>query len=335
METLIIAEAGVNHNGSPERALEMVRAAHAAGADVIKFQTFSADALVVPEALKADYQKVGDDARSQYDMLRRLELGHDDFYRIIDECNRLGIEFMSTPFSVNDAEFLAEAGMARWKIASGEITNLPLLEFIARQRKPVIMSTGMCSMQEVRDAVDVLTNNGLTLDKIYLLHCTTAYPAPFDSVNLKAMEWLRTIGTAGVGYSDHTPGTVVAVAAVAMGACIVEKHFTLDRNLPGPDHKASLTSAELASMVTDIRIVEKAMGTGRKGLTDIESANKDVARKSIVAARHIDAGEIFTADNVTAKRPGTGVSPMRWHDLVGKSAKTAYSPDQQIAAEEL
>lgn len=335
METLVIAEAGVNHNGSLRMALEMVRAAKAADADVIKFQTFRADSIVVPDAPKAQYQKEADKSASQYEMLRRLELSHDDFRKIIDECRRVGIEFMSTPFSVDDARFLASTDMCRWKIASGEITNRPLLEYVASTGRPVIMSTGMCTMSEVETAVNVLVSAGLPLSKIYLLHCTTAYPCPPECVNLLAMNDLRRFGVAGVGYSDHTQGTAVAVAAVALGAGVIEKHFTLDRMLEGPDHRASITPDELSRMVEEIHTVCKALGRADKEPAAAELCNSAVARKSIVASRAIRKGDVFTANNLTAKRPGTGLSPMEWHNLVGRTAQRDYDPNQQISINEL
>lgn len=336
MNTIIIAEAGVNHNGSLDRAIELVRAASRAGADFVKFQTFKAENLVAKSAPKAEYQKTncndGDD--SQFEMLRRLELGKDDFVRIAAECRKLGIGFMSTPFDLDSVDFLAGVGMDYWKIPSGEITNLPILRKIGSQKGKVIMSTGMCTVAEVEQAVKVVNKAGTPLHNIILLHCTTQYPAPFDSVNLHAMKVLERLGCGGVGYSDHTEGIAVPVAAVALGAKVIEKHFTLDRNLPGPDHKASLEPDELERMVREIRQVEQALGREDKSVTEAEKSNIPIARKSVVAAKFIKKGEIFTEDNLTCKRPGGGVSPMLWDDIIGKIAPADFSPDDMIFYEQ-
>lgn len=336
MSVFIIAEAGVNHNGNLELTRRMVREAAEAGADAVKFQTFTTAELVTPDAPKAEYQKISDDSVSQYEMLRKLELTPDAHRVLIEDCRKYGIEFMSTPFSVTDARLLASLGMKTWKIPSGEVTNLPLLEFVgALKPSRVIMSTGMCTLDEIGASVDALCAAGTPRDNIVLLHCTTSYPAKPDEVNLLAMNTLRSFRVGGVGYSDHTRGTAVAVAAAALGACVVEKHFTTDRNLPGPDHKASLTCRELACMVSDIRVVESALGTPDKRVTDSERPNMSVSRKSIVAARIIHAGETFTADNLTTKRPGTGLSPMLWHTLIGRQAKHDYNSDNQIEKDEI
>lgn len=346
--TFIIAEAGVNHNGSLERALAMVREARRMGADAIKFQTFRASDLVTADAPKADYQNEGDDAPTQYEMLKRLELSDDDHRALIAECDKMGIEFMSTPFSVSSAKFLYELGMKIWKIPSGEITNLPLLEYIAPRAGKVILSTGMSTMDEISEAVTILLTSKLisetdpmlpqarlSKERLYLLHCTTAYPTPLADVNLRVMDALRKFACAGVGYSDHTPGTLVPVAAVAMGAVVIEKHFTLDKNLPGPDHKASLTPDEFAAMVRDIRLIETALGSDKKQVVKSEKDNIKVARKSIVAAVAIKKGDCFSADNLTTKRPGTGLSPMLWYRLIGKKARHDYRPDDPINKDEL
>lgn len=335
MSTLIIAEAGVNHNGSLDMALRMVHEAARAGADVVKFQTFRADDLVTRDAPKADYQNEGDHAPSQYEMLRRLELTADDYRRLMDECCSVGIGFMSTPFSIASADLLAGMGMKRWKIPSGELTNLPLLRHIAHLGGTVIMSTGMATLDEVREAVEALVGAGMSRRDIYLMHCTTAYPTPVGDVNLRAMEALASLDVAGVGYSDHTQSLVVPAAAVAMGACMIEKHFTLDRDLPGPDHKASLLPDEFASMVRDIRTVEAAIGQPVKAPTPAEWPNIAVARKSIVAARTIAPGTVFTDDILTTKRPGTGISPMLWDNIIGRTASRGYSPDELISQDEL
>lgn len=335
MSTFIIAEAGVNHNGSLERALEMVREAKRFGADTVKFQTFNADDIAVPDAPKAEYQKASDCMRDQREMLRKLELSEQDHLRLIEECKKEGIEFMSTPFSIKSARLLESLGMKTWKIPSGEITNLPLLEYVGRVARTVILSTGMADTAEVRAALDVLVGAGAEPGRIFLLHCTTAYPTAPADVNLNAMLTLKEFGTGGVGFSDHTLSTVIAPAAVAMGACIVEKHFTLDRSLPGPDHAASLTPDEFAQLTANIRIVETALGSHRKEAVAAEKGNMAVARKSIVAACPIKAGETFTEANLTAKRPGTGISPMLWHSLLGKQARNDYTTDQQISNDEL
>lgn len=335
METFIIAEAGVNHNGSLATAIEMVRRAAEAGADAVKFQTFRAEDTVTASAPKAEYQNAGDRSDSQYAMLKKLELEDEAFAVLADECRRCGVEFMSTPFSLSAARLLETLGMRYWKIPSGEITNRPLLEYVGSVAPKVIMSTGMCEMSEIEDALAAVTSGGIGRDDIYLLHCTTAYPTPADRVNLRAMDALRSFGTAGVGYSDHTEGIVIPVAAVALGATIIEKHFTLDRDMPGPDHRASLTPDMLALMVTDIRTVSAALGDGTKRRVDIEAANMAAARKSLVACRPITRGEVFTADNITSKRPGTGLSPMLLPDLLGRTAKHNYLTDQQILNDEL
>lgn len=335
MSVLIIAEAGVNHNGSLETALKMVHEAKAAGADAVKFQTFWADEITTPDAPKAGYQKVTDIAPSQYEMLKRLELDRDDFIKISRECDKIGIEFMSTPFSVSAAGFLAEIGMKTWKIPSGEITNLPLLEYVGSVASRIVMSTGMSRMDEIADAVDVLEKAGAKRDAVFLLHCTTAYPTPPADVNLRAMETLRRFEVAGVGYSDHTRGITVPLAAVAMGAQIIEKHFTLDRTLAGPDHSASVDPKELSEMVKGIREVELALGNGFKEPVASEIPNIEIARKSIVALKDIEEGEIFATDNITAKRPGTGLSPMKWHDLLGRRAIRSYKKNEFIQKDEI
>lgn len=330
--TIIIAEAGVNHCGAVDMAIEMIHAAAKAGADFIKFQTFKAERLVSPGAKKAKYQQenLADGNDSQLEMLRALELSADDFIRLAEECRRAGIGFMSTPFDCEAVDELLPLGMEYWKIPSGEITNLPLLRKIGSLQSKVIMSTGMSTLEEVEAAVDALEKAGTKRADIILLHCTTQYPAPFGSVNLRAMDSLRALSCGGVGYSDHTEGIAVPVAAVALGACVIEKHFTLDRSLPGPDHLASLTPAELEAMVREIRQVELAIGTGDKTVADAERPNIAVARKSIVAARQIRRGELFTEDNLTCKRPASGLSPMLWDTVLGKPAPADYEPDQPI-----
>ena len=329
--TIIIAEAGVNHNGSYDRAVDMIHVAARAGVDYVKFQTFKSEKLVSASAPRAEYQKRncgGDD--SQLAMLRALELSYADFTRLADECRRTGIGFMSTPFDLDSIDFLATLGMDYWKIPSGEITNLPYLRKIALQHGRVILSTGMSTIDEVEAAVSVLEGGGTPRSDVWLLHCTTQYPTPYTDVNLRAMDALLACRCRGVGYSDHTQGIAVPVAAVALGAEIIEKHFTLDKTLPGPDHKASLDVAELTGMVRSVRAVEQALGDGVKRVTDSERPNIAVARKSIVAACDIAAGEIFTERNLTVKRPGTGLSPILWDTLIGTPSTRAYHPDDQI-----
>lgn len=327
----IIAEAGVNHNGSLETALRLVDAAADAGADYVKFQTFKAENLVTKDARKAEYQKrnTGNSDDSQLAMLRRLELSEDDHFCLVRHCKERGIKFLSTAFDLQSIDFLNRLGMDVWKIPSGEITDYPYLCKIGSYNQEVIISTGMCEMDEVRDAIRVLRGSGCDVDKMTLLHCNTQYPTPMKDVNLRAMLSLREL-TGNVGLSDHTLGIEVPVAAAALGATVIEKHFTLSRDLPGPDHKASLEPHELRAMVAAVRNVEKAMGSGDKHPTDSEIGNKAVARKSIVAARHIKKGEILMDDNITTKRPGTGISPMRWLEVTGTRAICDFLPDEQI-----
>ncbi|MCM1050569.1 MAG: N-acetylneuraminate synthase [Paenibacillus sp.] len=329
--TIIIAEAGVNHNGSVENAIKLVHKAAEAGVDYVKFQTFKAENLVSASAPKAQYQKenCGSDG-NQLSMLKALELTEAEFILVAEECRKCGIGFLSTPFDMDSIGFLSRLDMDYWKIPSGEITNLPYLRRIAGMDRRVILSTGMSTLSEVNDAVKALNDSGLPSDKIYLLHCTTQYPTPFEAVNLRAMETLRQVGCAGVGYSDHTRGISVPIAAVAIGAQIIEKHFTLDRSMPGPDHKASLTPDELADMVKAIREVELAVGSSAKEVTEVERPNITVARKSIVASRHINKGELLTDDNLTAKRPGDGLSPMMWDSVIGTTAIRDFDRDEQI-----
>ena len=327
--TFIIAEAGVNHNGSFELAKKLVDKAVWAGADCIKFQTFNSKNLVSKNAQKAEYQKkTTDSSESQLDMLKKLELSKEEFVELRDYCNQKGIMFLSTPFDLESIDFLASIGVRTWKIPSGEITNYPFLRAIGKRKESVIMSTGMCTLDEVRDTIKVLKDFGTT--DITLLHCTTEYPAPYDSVNLNAMLTLQNEFAFKVGYSDHTNGIEIPVAAVAMGATVIEKHFTLDKNMEGPDHKASLEPDELKQMVQSIRNVEAALGDGTKQPSDVEKKNIAIARKSIVAACDIKKGEMFTEENLTAKRPGNGISPMNWAEVLGKIAKRDFSEDELI-----
>lgn len=328
MSVYIIAEAGVNHNGSFALACKLVDAAKEAGADCIKFQTFKSENLVSRSAKKAEYQRKTTGDSSQQDMLKMLELSFDEFLQLKSYCEKVGICFLSTPFDFDSIDFLNSIDMPFWKIPSGEVTNLPYLLALAKTEKPVVMSTGMCTLQEIRAAIDVLQANGTT--KIKLLHCNTEYPTPFEDVNLKAMQTMRDEFHLDVGYSDHTKGIEVPVAAVALGATIIEKHFTLDRNMEGPDHKASLEPQELAEMVCCIRNIEKALGSGDKTPSPSEKKNIAVARKSIVAKTKIKAGDTLTEDNVTVKRPGTGISPMKWFEVLGTKAVKDFDEDELI-----
>lgn len=329
--TIIIAEAGVNHNGDLQMAREMVRVAKEAGADYVKFQTAVPELVISTFAPKAEYQKETTGAgQSQLDMCRAIHLPLSDYAGLKAYCDEVGIGFMSTPFDLVSIDCLAPLGMNYWKIPSGEITNLPYLRKIASKGGRVILSTGMSTLPEVECAVDILERGGIPRPDIILLHCTTQYPTPFDAVNLRAMDSLRRIGCGGVGYSDHTVGITVPVAAVALGACVIEKHFTLDRTLPGPDHRASLEPHELAVMVRAIRAVELSLGSGEKRVADAEAPNIAVARKSIVAARAIRCGEILTEENITVKRPGNGISPMLWDRVLGTTARRDYEADELI-----
>lgn len=330
--TLIIAEAGVNHNGSLDVAKRLVDAAVDAGVDLIKFQTFKADKLVSKDARKAEYQKknIGDGDDSQYQMLKKLELSETDHQELVAYCHQKGIRFWSTAFDLESIDFLHSLGLGLWKIPSGEITNYPFLKKIALLHEPVIMSTGMCDVDDIRNAMEVLLKNGLTKDQITILHCNTQYPTPMKDVNLKAMLTIKHDFETVVGYSDHTRGIEVPIAAVALGAEVIEKHFTLDRNMVGPDHKASLEPQELKAMVQAIRNIEQALGTGIKHVSDSERANIAVARKSIVASSYIKKGETLSERNLSVKRPGTGISPMLWESVVGTKAIKDYQPDEQI-----
>ena len=331
MRTLIIAEAGVNHNGKLDIARRMVRAAREAGADYVKFQTAVPELVISTFAPKAEYQKeTTGEGESQLEMCRAIHLPLSDYAGLKALCDEEGIGFMSTPFDLVSIDCLAALGMDYWKIPSGEITNLPYLRKIASKGGKVIMSTGMAEISEVEDAVRVLEEGGIPRSDISLLHCTTQYPTPMEAVNLRAMDALRTLRCASVGYSDHTVGIEVPVAAVALGAAIIEKHFTLDKTMPGPDHRASLEPSELKAMVDAIRNIEAALGDGRKRVADAERPNIEVARKSIVAARAISKGEVLTEENICVKRPGSGISPMEWDRVVGLRAVRDFVADELI-----
>lgn len=327
--TLIIAEAGVNHNGNIEIAKKLIQEAKKAGADIVKFQTAKLDALVSRQAEMADYQKdnMGVE-KTQKEMLDSLLLSYEAFEDLSQYCEEIGIEFLSTPFDIESIHFLDKLGCSIWKIPSGEITNYPYLVEIAKTHKPIILSTGMSTLEEVRACYKLLEENGA--GEIILLHCTTMYPTEFADVNLYAMNALQNEFGGKVGYSDHSRGVEVPIAAVAMGACVIEKHFTLDKNMEGPDHKASIEPDELKQMVEMIRNVEKALGDGVKKPVKAEMSNIKVARKSIVAARDIKMGEILTEENITTKRPGNGVNPMRWQEVLGSRAMKDFKEDELI-----
>lgn len=329
---IIIAEAGVNHNGSINRAKELIEAAAEAGVDFVKFQTFKADKIVTKSAQRAEYQDSNTgDKDSQHEMLRKLELSEEMHQELIEYCNSRSIKFLSTGFDLESLEFLNKKNIELFKIPSGEITNLPYLRKIASFQKPVVMSTGMATMEEVREAFNVLLNEGMKKENITILHCNTEYPTPVEDVNLKAMNTVGRELDVSIGYSDHTLGIEVPIAAVALGATVIEKHFTLDRNLPGPDHRASLEPGELKAMVTAIRNIEKAMaGSGKKEPSSSEIKNRPIARKSIVASQKIKQGERFTEQNLAIKRPGTGISPLLWDKVLEKSATRDFEMDDLI-----
>jgi N,N'-diacetyllegionaminate synthase len=329
--TLIIAEAGVNHNGDLTLAKQLIDVAAEAGADLVKFQTFNADRQATRTAKKADYQRLTTDRKeSQHEMLRRLELTKAMHNELIEHCSLRNIGFFSTGFDVESIDLLLSLGQDQFKIPSGEITNLPYLRHIGQLRKPVILSTGMATLGEIEAAIDVLEQAGTPRANITVLHCTTEYPTPMNEVNLRAMQSIHAAFGVAVGYSDHTQGIDVAIAAVALGAVVIEKHFTLDRNLPGPDHKASLEPEELKMMVAAIRNIEVALGDGVKRLTPSEARNKSIVRKSLVASQAIKMGETFAPRNVTTKRPGTGISPMKWDEVIGRPAPRDFSVDELI-----
>lgn len=330
-QTIVIAEAGVNHNGNLALAEKMIDVAAECGADYVKFQTAVPELVISTFAPKAEYQKETTDAeQSQLEMCKAIHLPLGDYAHLAELCHERGIGFMSTPFDLVSIDCLRPLGMDYWKIPSGEITNLPYLRKIGALGQKIIMSTGMSTISEVEQALQVLEKAGTPRRSVTLLHCTTQYPTPYTSVNLRAMLALQSLGCHAVGYSDHTVGIEVSVAAVAMGAKVIEKHFTLDKNMAGPDHRASLDPTELRALVSAVRHVEKALGNGDKTVDPAEQPNITVARKSIVAARAISAGEAFTAENITVKRPGNGISPMLWDQVLGRKAPCDFAPDQLI-----
>lgn len=323
----IMAEAGVNHNGSLSIAKELVDAAVSCGVNAVKFQTFKAESMITKQAQKARYQ-IESNGETQLEMLKRLELSFEQFQKLYDYCKAADTDFISTPFDMESIEFLSTLDMPFWKISSGEITNYPCLVALARTGKPVVLSTGMSTLCEVEQAVNLLWQNGS--GPITLLHCNTQYPTPPQDANLLAMRTMSDAFGLPVGYSDHTKGIEIALAAVVMGACMIEKHFTLDKNMQGPDHKASLNPRELCELVAGIRKIETAMGTGIKSPTESEKPNIIVARKSIVAARHIGKGETLTSENLTTKRPANGINPMEWPLIMGQKANRDYAKDESI-----
>lgn len=332
-KTLIIAEAGVNHNGNIAIAKQLVDCAKEAGVDIVKFQTGIAENVVSKFAQKAEYQKRETGSNeNQLDMLKKLLLSFEEFRELKAYCDEVGITFLSTPFDMESIDFLDSLDMQFWKVPSGEVTNYPYLVKIAKTQKKVLMSTGMCTITEIKAAMDVLKEHGCK--DIMLLHCNTEYPTPINDVNLRSMVSMKEELHVPVGYSDHTKGIEVPIAAVAMGATVIEKHFTLDRNMEGPDHKASLEPDELKAMVDAIRNIEAALGSSEKKVSASEEKNRAIARKSIVAKRHIDKGEMFTVDNITTKRPGSGISPMKWNIVLGKKAMREFEEDEIIEIEE-
>lgn len=332
-KTLIIAEAGVNHNGDIALAKQLIDVAVKAGVDYVKFQTFKSEQLVSKQAKKADYQvsNTNNSEESQLDMLRKLELSPTDHEVLISYCEEQNISFFSTAFDLDSLQYLADIGLTLVKIPSGEMTNLPYLRKAAQLFKKVIISSGMATLSEIGDAMQVFLNTGIQLENIIVLHCTTEYPTPMEEVNLGAMQAIANQFQVAIGYSDHTEGIEVPIAAVALGATVIEKHFTLDKNMQGPDHKASLNPEELIAMVKAIRNIEKALsGNGMKEPAPSEQKNIAIARKSIIAKQNIKAGTLFSEENITAKRPGSGLSPMLWDEVIGKPAKRDFFTDELI-----
>lgn len=330
-KTFIIAEAGVNHNGQLELAKQLVDVACKSQADAVKFQTFKAEKISIKNIHKADYQKQTTSSdETQFDMLKRLELSEDDFKHLFQYCQNKEILFLSSPFDVESVDFLYELGMNIFKIPSGEITNYLLLKRIGSLKQEIILSSGMSTLDEIQEALNVLISAGTLKGKIIVLHCNTEYPTPFEDVNLNAMLTIKNQLDIQVGYSDHTLGIEVPIAAVALGAKIIEKHFTLNKDLSGPDHKASLNPEELKNMIKAIRNIEKSLGDGDKKPSPSELKNKDLVRKSIVAVKDIKKGDLFTEENITVKRPGTGLSPMNWEKIIGQKALKDFKKDQFI-----
>lgn len=331
MSVYIIAEAGVNHNGDLHIAKQLIEKAKEIGADCIKFQTYKSENLVSKDAKKAAYQiKESNKQETQFEMLKRLELTYDEFKELKMYSTELGIDFLSTPFDLESLAFLNEIGMTRWKIPSGEITNLPLIKEMCKTIKPIILSTGMSTLEEIEETLSIITDSGIDRKDITLLHCTSNYPASFHDVNLKAMKTMSNRFKVKIGYSDHTIGIEVPLAAVALGAQIIEKHFTLDKNMIGPDHKASIDVKEFGTLIKMIRNIENALGNGQKIPTFSELKNKDVVRKSIFTSKYVKKNELFTIHNLTTMRPGYGISPMRWSEIIGIRAKRNFKKNEMI-----
>jgi len=331
MSVFIIAEAGVNHNGSIELAYELIDVAFESGADAIKFQTFKAENLALKGAEKAEYQKyTSNPDESQFEMLKKLELNSSDHENLYNYCKKKGIVFLSSPFDIESVQLLESLNIDTIKIPSGEITNYPYLDYIGKLSKKIILSSGMSDLNEINDALNVLISSGTAKSKITILHANTMYPSPMIDVNLKAMLTIKNKFNIDVGYSDHTLGAEVSIAAVALGASVIEKHFTLSQNLEGPDHKASLSPDELKHMITSIRNIELAMGDGKKNISASEKLNIDIVRKSIVAKSNIKKGDILSENNLTTKRPGFGTNPMKWKSIIGSVAKKSYKADDLL-----
>lgn len=340
METnkvLIIAEAGVNHNGSIETAKKLIETAADAGADIVKFQTFKVENLVSRTAKKAAYQQAntGNTAELQYDMLKKLELSEEDHRLLIEHCRKCGIEFWSTAFDTESIQMLAGFGITRWKIPSGEITNLPFLQMIGSFKQEIILSTGMSTMEEIEEALYILTSSGTSIENIIVLHCNTEYPTPMKDVNLLGMLEIRDRCSVKIGYSDHTDGIEVAIAATALGASVIEKHFTLDKAMEGPDHKASLEPAELKAMVKAVRNISLALGDGKKQPSESEIKNKVIARKSIHLKHNMMRGSVISSDDLIMKRPGDGISPMKIKEVEGKKLSADLPAEHKLKPEDL
>jgi N,N'-diacetyllegionaminate synthase len=331
MKTTIIAEAGVNHNGDLNLAKKMIEIAAQVGADFVKFKTFTAEKLVTRTVPKAAYQRENNgNEETQYEMLKKLELTEEMHQELIAYSKLCGIDLISTAFDITDSNLLYSLGQRIFKVPSGEITNLPYLRHLGKIADEIILSTGMSTLSDVENALNVLKNSGVKNKDITILHCTSAYPAPFEEVNLLAMQKMKEVFNVKVGYSDHTQGIVVSLSAVALGAVVIEKHFTLDKNLPGPDHKASLEPTELKELISSIRIIESALGSSKKKVTKSEFQNMELIRKSIVARSSIKKGDIFTDENLTTKRPGNGISPMNWDSLIGTPSNRDYRENDLI-----
>ncbi len=336
MHTIIIAEAGVNHNGSIDLAKQLIESAAASGADYVKFQTFRTEQLVTKQAKLAEYQKQNpNEKRTQFDLLKKLELSQEDHYLLKKHCLLKNIGFLSTPFDMESANFLDKLGMDFWKIPSGEITNLPYLRYMSERKEPLILSTGMATMEEIENALNVLISHGKSKDEITVLHCTSSYPTPYNEVNLHAMKAIANSFDVKVGYSDHTNGIEVAIAAVALGAKIIEKHFTLDRAMKGPDHKASLEPDELRSMVRSIRNIEQALGNEKKKPSESEQKNKSIVRKSIHISRDLAKDHILTEEDLIMQRPGDGISPMEIEHIIGKKLTSGFSKGTKLKWEDI